>query len=152
MAQQQKSGSTRKVRDVMTANPAAVTQKDSVRDAARIMKEQDTGVVPVCDDRRIVGLITDRDIVVRLIAEGRDAVNATVSEVMSKSIRTVREDATVDEVLGLMSSAEVRRVPVVNDNQELVGIVSLGDVSVGTNKDGKVGQTVEEISSAPPNN
>src|SRR5687767_7436160 len=143
---------SRHVRDVMTANPECVSDKDSIQDVARIMKDQDTGVVPVVDGKKIIGMITDRDIVVRGIAEGKDLGTARVNEFMTKSVRSVREDATVDEALNMMSSAEIRRVAVVNNNDELVGIVSLGDISTNTNQDGKVGKTVESISGAPPNN
>jgi CBS domain-containing protein len=154
MADQRKSGSgSRQVRDVMTANPSSVRDSDSIRDVARIMKEQDTGVVPVCDGaKKIIGMVTDRDIVVRLIADGKDPMNARVTDVMTKSVRKVQEDATVDDVLSLMSSSEIRRVPVVNRNDELVGIVSIGDISTQTNQDGKVGQAIEDISQAKPNN
>ena len=144
---------SRKVRDVMTPNPETVTERDDVRQVARIMKDRDTGVVPVVDDnRKVIGLVTDRDIVVRCIAEGHNVGDCLVNSVMTKSIRSVREDAPVDEVMSLMSSAEVRRVPVVNSNNELVGIVSMGDIAVNTNKDGKLGKTLENISEAPPNN
>ncbi|HEX9986610.1 MAG TPA: CBS domain-containing protein [Thermoanaerobaculia bacterium] len=143
---------TRHVRDVMTPNPECVSEKDSIRDAARIMKDQDTGIVPVVDGRKIIGLITDRDIVVRGIAEGKNLENVRVNELMSKSVRTVTEDSSVDDALQLMSNAEVRRVPVVNSNQEIVGIVSLGDIASDHNQPGKVGSAVEEISEAPPNN
>ena len=143
---------TRHVRDVMTPNPECVSEKDSIRDVARIMKEQDTGVVPVVDGKRIIGLITDRDIVVRGIAEGRELSSVKVNEIMSKSVRSVKEDTPLTEVLDLMSSAEIRRVPVVNGNNELIGIVSLGDIATNSAQDGKVGKTVENISEAPPNN
>jgi CBS domain-containing protein len=142
----------RHVRDVMTANPQTVSEKDSIRDVARIMKDQDTGAVPVVDGRRIVGLITDRDIVVRGLAEGKNLENARVNELMTKSVRSVREDASVNEALEMMSNAEIRRITVVNGNDELVGIVSLGDIASQGNQDGKVGRAVEEISEAPPNN
>jgi CBS domain-containing protein len=143
---------SRQVRDVMTANPDCVSEKDSIRDVARIMKDRDTGVVPVVDGRKILGLITDRDIVVRGLAEGKDLGSASVSELMTKSVRSVRDDASVNEALELMSRAEVRRIAVVNNNDELVGIVSLGDISINTDKDNKVGKAVESISEAPPNN
>jgi CBS domain-containing protein len=142
----------RHVRDVMTPNPECVSERDSIRDVARIMKDHDTGVVPVVDGKKIIGLITDRDIVVRGIAEGRDLSNARVNELMTKSVRSVKEDTPLSEVLNLMGSAEVRRVPVVNGNDELVGIVSLGDIATNTNQDGRVGKAVENISEAPPNN
>ena len=141
----------RHIRDVMTPNPECVTEKDSLRDVARIMKDQDTGVVPVVDGKKIIGLVTDRDIVVRCIAEGKNPLEARVTEVMTKSVRKVKDDATINDVIGLMSSSEIRRVPVVNANDELVGIVSMGDLTGKTN-DGKVGQTLQDISQAPPNN
>jgi CBS domain-containing protein len=140
------------IRDVMTPNPQTVTQNDSISDAARIMAREDTGIVPVVDGRKIVGLITDRDIVVRLIAEGRDASGAKVNDAMTRSVRSVQEDAPVSEVMQLMSSAQVRRVPVVNRSNELVGIVSLADLATETASDGKVGQTVEDISQGGGNN
>lgn len=143
---------TRHVRDVMTPNPECVSERDSIRDVARIMKEQDTGVVPVVDGKRIIGLITDRDIVVRGIAEGRDVSSVKVNEIMTKSIRSVKEDTPLNEVLDLMGSAEIRRVPVVNGDNELIGIVSLGDIATNSNQDGRVGKAVENISEAPPNN
>jgi CBS domain-containing protein len=142
----------RQVRDVMTPNPECVSEKDSIRDVARIMKDQDTGVVPVVDGKKVIGLITDRDIVVRGIAEGRDVSNVKVNEIMTKSVRSVKEDTPLAEVLDLMSNAEIRRVPVVNGNNELVGIISLGDIATNTNQDGRVGKAVENISEAPPNN
>jgi CBS domain-containing protein len=154
MANQQKSGTgSRHVRDVMTANPSCVSQKDSIRDVARIMAREDTGVVPVVDGKKIIGLITDRDIVVRLVAEGKDPANAHVNEAMTKNVRSVREDTPINEVLNLMSSAEIRRVPVVNNNDEIIGIVSMGDIATNTKQEeGKVGKAIEQISKAPANN
>ena len=153
MAQDRKSGpGSRHVRDVMTPNPDCVSSDADVRDAARIMKDKDTGVVPVVDGKKVIGLITDRDIVVRGIAEGKDLTNCRVVELMTKHVRSVREDAPVDEALTLMSSAEIRRVPVVNGSDELVGIISIGDIAVETNKDNRVGKALEDISQAPPNN
>ncbi|HEY3054735.1 MAG TPA: CBS domain-containing protein, partial [Thermoanaerobaculia bacterium] len=88
----------KQVRDVMTPNPKTVTEKDSVLDVARIMRDQDTGVVPVVDGRKIIGMVTDRDIVVRAVADGKDIKNVRVNDVMSKQVRTVNEDASVREV------------------------------------------------------
>src|SRR5207244_4911145 len=87
---QQESGSFRSIRDVMTPNPASVSDKDSVKRAAEIMKREDAGVVPVVDGRKMMGIVTDRDIVVRVIAEGKDCSNAKISDAMSKQVRTVR--------------------------------------------------------------
>jgi CBS domain-containing protein len=149
---QKSGGGSRQVRDVMTPNPATVSETDSIRDAARIMASEDTGVVPVVDGRKVVGMVTDRDIVVRFVAEGKDTSSAKVNECMTKSVRSVKEDMPVSEVLSMMSSAQIRRVPVVNNRDELVGIVSIGDISTETNQDGKVGQTIEQISQGPSNN
>lgn len=152
MAEERKTSTgSQSIRDVMTPNPSTVSERDSIREVARIMKDQDTGVVPVCDGKKIIGLVTDRDIVVRLIADGKDPLNSKVSEVMTKNIRKVQDDATVNDVLKLMSSAEIRRIPVVNGNDDLVGIVSIGDLSTKTNQDGKIGRAIEEISEARPN-
>ena len=150
MAQDRKQG--KQVRDVMTSNPECVTERDGIQEVARIMKEEDTGVVPVVDGKKVIGLITDRDIVVRGLAEGRDLSNMKVNELMTKHVRAVHEDTPISEVLDLMSSAEIRRVPVINGNNELVGIVSMGDIATNTKQDSKVGQTIENISEAPPNN
>ncbi|HUP63503.1 MAG TPA: CBS domain-containing protein [Thermoanaerobaculia bacterium] len=149
----QKSGpGSRHVRDVMTPNPECVTERDDMNRVAQIMKEQDTGVVPVVDGKKVIGLITDRDIVVRGLAEGKDLATCRVNELMTRHVRSVRDDAPVDDVLSLMSGAEVRRIPVVNANDELVGIVSMGDIATNTNKEEKLGKTLGDISEAPPNN
>ena len=142
----------RKVRDIMTPDPSCVSEKDNIREVARIMAREDTGVVPVVDGKKVIGMITDRDIVVRLVAEGKDPSNARVTDAMTKNVRAVKEDSSVSDVLDVMSKAQVRRVPVVNSRDEIVGIVSMGDVAIETNQDNKVGKTVENISEAPPNN
>src|SRR3954470_11877839 len=113
MAQETRNDS-RRVRDVMTRDPECVSERDSLRDAASIMKRADTGVVPVVDGgRKIIGMVTDRDIVVRCVADGKNPMEATVRDVMTRSVRSVRDDSTVGEVLDLMSKAQIRRVPVV---------------------------------------
>lgn len=141
---------TKQVRDFMTPNPVCVSDRDPIRDAARIMAREDTGVVPVVDGKKIIGLITDRDIVVRLIAQGKDPSNAKVNEAMSKDVRSVREDSSVQDALQLMSKAHIRRIPVVNSNDEIVGIVSIGDIATEKEHTDTVGKTVEQISEAAP--
>ena len=142
----------KQIRDVMTANPACVSAKDSIRDVAKIMAREDTGVVPVVDGKKVIGMITDRDIVVRLVAEGKDPANAKVNEAMTKNVRSVKEDSTINEALQVMSNAQIRRVPVVNTNNEIVGIVSMKDIATDSKDTGKVGKTVEKISEGPANN
>jgi CBS domain-containing protein len=116
------------------------------------MADQDTGVVPVVNGRKVVGLITDRDIVVRLVAAGKDPASANVRDAMTSSVRSVRDDSSVDDALKLMSNAQIRRVPVVNESDELVGIVSVRDIATETNRDSKVGQAIEDISEGRANN
>jgi CBS domain-containing protein len=143
----------RSIRELMTRNPECVTEQDTIRDAARIMKDKGTGIVPVVDsNRKVTGLITDRDIVVRGIAEGKNVADLRVSELMTSKVRSVREDSNVDEAMTLMGSADIRRLPVVNQNDELVGILSIGDISTKSDNQGSVGRTIEEISEARPNN
>jgi len=142
----------RHIREVMTADPVCVSERDSIREVARIMAREDTGVVPVVDGKKVIGMITDRDIVVRLVAEGKDPANAHVNEAMTKSVRAVKENDTVNDVLDVMSGSQVRRVPVINDRNEIVGIVSMKDLADTGNQDGKIGKAVENISAAPPNN
>ena len=142
----------KQIRDVMTPNPACVSAKDSIRDVAKIMAREDTGVVPVVDGKKVIGMITDRDIVVRLVAEGKDPANAKVNEAMTKNVRSVKEDSTINEALQVMSNAQIRRVPVVNTNNEIVGIVSMKDIATDSKDTGKVGKTVEKISEGPANN
>jgi CBS domain-containing protein len=154
MAKQEKSGNgAQRVGDFMTTNPSCVSERDSIADAARIMKDSDTGVVPVVDGKKIVGLVTDRDIVVRGIAGGKDMAAMKVADVMTREVRSVSEDTPVAEVLELMSGAQVRRIPVVNQSQEIVGIVSLGDIATASREtDNHLGKAIEEISKGPANN
>ena len=142
-----------RVRDIMTPNPETCRPNDLVRDAARIMAERDIGVIPVVDDgRKILGLLTDRDIVVRVVADGKDPAKAHVSDAMTKNVRTVQEDTPLDEVTRLMSDAQVRRVPVVNNRNEIIGIVAVADVATESGQRGKVGHTIEKISEGSGNN
>ena len=141
----------KQIRDVMTPNPACVSANDSIGEVAKIMAREDTGVVPVVDGKKVIGMITDRDIVIRLVAEGKDPSNAKVNEAMTRNVRSVKEDSTVVDALQLMSSAQIRRVTVVNTNNEIVGIVSMKDIATGSKDAGNVGRTVEKISEGPAN-
>ena len=153
MTNQKTDHGSQRVGDFMTKNPDCVSQTSSITDAAKIMKKSDTGVVPVVDGKKVVGLVTDRDIVVRGVAGGKDISSMPVSEVMTRDVRTVTEDSTVDDVLQLMSGAQIRRVPVVNQAQELVGIVSLGDIATESREsDNHLGKAIEQISKGPANN
>lgn len=134
--------------EIMTADPQCVSPGDSVQQAARIMRDSDVGIVPVVDEgseRRLRGVITDRDIAVRCVAEGRDG-NCLVSDMMSNDLVTVRPDDDVRQVMERMKGEQVRRIPVVDDNNHLVGIIAQADLALDTGDDRKVGEVVEKIS------
>jgi len=132
------------VRDVMTSNPRTVSPSDSIRAAARIMKDEDTGVVPVVENGRAVGIVTDRDIVIRCIAEGGGG-DRPVREVASADVVCVKPDDSTRDAEKIMSERQIRRLPVV-ENDRLVGIVSLGDLAVKDGSDRRSGDTLENIS------
>jgi CBS domain-containing protein len=131
------------VRDVMTSNPRTVSPNDGIQVAARIMKEEDTGVVPVVENGRAVGIVTDRDIVLRAVAEG--GVDRPVRDIATREVFCVRPDDSTREAERIMSQRQIRRLPVV-EGDRLVGIVSLGDIAVKEGKDGRTGDTLESIS------
>ena len=131
------------VRDVMTSNPRTVSPNDGIQVAARIMKEEDTGVVPVVENGRAVGIVTDRDIVLRAVAEG--GVDRPVRDIASRDVVCVRPDDSTREAEKIMSERQIRRLPVV-EGDRLVGIVSLGDIAVKEGKDSRTGDTLENIS------
>jgi CBS domain-containing protein len=132
------------IRDVMTPNPRFVSPNETIQNAARIMRDEDTGVVPICDNGRAVGIVTDRDIVVRSVADGGQ-LSRPVSEIASGGVIAARPDMSTREAAELMSEHQVRRLPVV-DGDRLVGIVSIGDLAVKEAKDSRVGDTLEHIS------
>lgn len=132
------------ISDVMTPNPKTVKPTDSLQTAAQIMRDEDTGVVPVVEDGRVVGLVTDRDIVIRAIADGDYA--AKVSDIVSDDVITVTPDMPTSEASELMGEHQVRRLPVVDAADKLVGIVSLGDLAVKERRDSRMGETLENIS------
>src|SRR5919199_1674214 len=114
-----------KAKDVMSKDPRTVTPEAPVREAARLMRDDDVGVIPVVESgssKRLVGMLTDRDIAVRVVAEGRSGDQVRVSEVMSANPRAVKEEDNVDAIMDLMSSEKVRRVPIVDDLGTLRGI------------------------------
>jgi len=131
------------IRDVMTNNPRTVSSQDSIQNAARIMRDEDTGAVPVVDNGRPVGIVTDRDIVVRAVAEGQ--LDKPVREIVSGDVIVARPDMSTKEAAQLMSEHQVRRLPVV-ENDRLVGIVSIGDLAVKDGNDKRIGDALQDIS------
>ena len=134
-----------KVRDAMTSNPTTIEPGRPVADAARIMKDADTGIVPVVEGDRLVGTITDRDIAIRVVAEGKDPQATKVDEVASREIVTVDPEQDLDEALRLMAQHQVRRLPVVEEDGRPVGILSQADVA-RSGDDAETGRVVQEIS------
>ena len=131
------------IRDVMTPNPCTVTPNDSIQTAARIMRDQDTGAIPVVENGKPVGMVTDRDIVVRAVAEGGQA-NSSVRDVVSSGLICATPDMSTREASELMSEHQVRRLPVI-DGHDLVGIVSQADIAKNVDEE-EVGELVEAIS------
>ena len=118
------------VADVMTRDVRTMTPDDSVVEAARCMDELNVGVIPVCDGDKLVGMVTDRDIVVRgVAAQQGDLQSMKLADVMSSHVRCAHEGDDVDRVLSEMADAQIRRMPVVDQQQRLVGIVTLGDIA-----------------------
>lgn len=117
------------VADVMTRGVRSMTPQDPLVKAAQAMEELNVGAIPVCEGDRLIGMVTDRDIVVRCVAQEMDIPSCKLSDIMSGHVRTVREDDDVNEVLNEMSSSRIRRMPVVDSQDRLVGIVSLGDIA-----------------------
>ena len=116
------------VKEIMSTNPVKATTQDNIYECAVLMKQHDIGFVPIVEGRKLVGVVTDRDLVIRGYAE-KHSGSTSVTEVMTKDIRTVPPSMTVDECARLMADNQIRRLPVV-DNGELVGIVSIGDLAI----------------------
>ena len=132
--------------EAMTPEVVSVPPETTLVDAAQMMKELDVGPLPVCDADRLLGMITDRDIIVRAIAEGRDPRATEVRDVMTTEIVCCRENDDVREAAKLMQESQLRRLLVVNEEGRLVGIVSLGDIVLQTGDPKLAGKTLEKVS------
>jgi CBS domain-containing protein len=132
------------VQEVMTANPTTVTPDTPAREAARIMKSEDTGIVPIVEGERLVGVITDRDLTLRILAEDRRP-DTPVGELASKELVTVDPQQSLDEAARLMAEHQVRRLPVVEEDGRLVGILAQKDLAEAGH-DTLTGEVVERIS------
>jgi CBS domain-containing protein len=134
------------VKDVMTRGAECVSPTTTLADAATRMKELDVGPLPVCENDRLVGIITDRDITVRATAEAFPPRLGQVRDVMTPDVVYCFEDQDVQEAAGLMQQHQIRRLVVLNRDKRLVGIVSLGDLAVETGDDQLAGRTLEQVS------
>ena len=135
-----------RIHDVMTSHPVTLPGTASVQEAARTMREQAIGDVIVLENNQVCGIVTDRDIVVRSVAEARDPAATTLADICSHALTTVSPEDSIEQAVHLMRAKAIRRLPVVEDGRA-VGLVSLGDLAVAREPDSALG----EISAAPPN-
>ena len=133
------------VREVMTSNPCSIDADKPVAYAAQMMRDEDVGLAPIVEGDRLVGTLTDRDIAIRVVAEGRDPESTTVREVASTDLVTVDPQQDLDEAVRLMAQHQVRRIPVVEEDGRLVGVVAQADVARQAD-DRLTGEVVEQIS------
>jgi CBS domain-containing protein len=139
----------KKIAEVMTDRPRAVTPETPVREVARLMEEEEVGSLPIVGDgSQLVGIVTDRDIAVRVVGRGLDPEQTSVREIASHDVYALTPDDDLDDALETMARAQVRRVPIVVRENELVGMVSQADIARVT-KDKTAGQVVEAISEPP---
>ena len=132
------------VHDLMTRDPRTVTPRTTVVEVARVMRDEDAGSLPVVEDERLVGTVTDRDVAIRVVAEGRP-LETTVDEIATRELVTIDPQQDVDEALRLMSEHQVRRLPVCEEDGRLVGVLAQADVARRAG-DSRAGDTVEKIS------
>src|SRR5690349_7440189 len=129
--------------EIMTRDVRTATREMTLREVAHMMRDGDMGSVPVVEDVRLIGIVTDRDIVVRCVAEGHDA-NTPISEAMTTEICSVKPNDFVFEAVRLMGEKQVRRVPVIDNDDRLVGIISMADVALQTEDELEIAETLEE--------
>ena len=133
-----------KIAELMTPDVEVIRPDDTLQTAAKMMADLDAGILPVGENDRLVGMITDRDITVRAVAEGRDPEKTTVRDAMSDQVRYCFDDEDPQQVAQKMGALQVRRLPVLNRDKRLVGIVSLGDLVIGAEDPAK--EALKEIS------
>lgn len=140
-----------KCRDLMTEDPSCCLPSDPVNKAAQLMKTEDVGAIPVVDDhktRQLIGIVTDRDLALNVIAAGRNAQNTSVADVMTRNVTTCRASDDLEKALTEMSDQQLRRIPVVDDNSRIVGIIAQADIATRLDAPKKTAAVVEEISKA----
>ena len=133
-------------RDIMTKDVKTATRADTLQTVARLMRDGDMGSVPVVEDGKLVGIVTDRDLVVRSIADGKDA-STSIAEAMTTDIFSVKPDDFAFEAIRLMGDKQVRRIPVVDNEGRLAGIIAMADIALEMEDQQEIAETLEEISS-----
>jgi CBS domain-containing protein len=137
-----------KIKNILTKDPQVISPDAMICEAARLMKQHDIGMLPVCDGERLVGSVTDRDLTIRGVADGCDPLNTRVAEVMTPGIFWCYDDQEIEEVAQLMEEKQIRRLPIINRKKRLVGIVSLGDLALRA-EDNLLAEEVLECVSEP---
>ena len=135
--------------DVMTRNPVCAHPQDTVASVALLMKERDIGPIPIVEDdesKRLVGIVTDRDLAMKVVAEGRDPNTTQVREVMTRDVVTASDDEDIQQTLESMSQHQLRRILVVDGENRLVGIIAQADIATRMNEPEKTGEVVKDIS------
>jgi CBS domain-containing protein len=133
------------VADVMSSNVRLTSPEDTVQQATRLMRDEDTGILPVGEGDRLVGIVTDRDVAMRVAAEGKDPVRTKVREVMTQDVKYVFDDEELDHVADNMAEQQVRRLPVVNRNKRIVGVISVGDFARASRSGHHAGRAMRGI-------
>lgn len=133
------------VKDIMSKNVASVDPNTPIVEVAKIMKNMNIGSVPVCKDGKILGILTDRDIVLRNIAMGKDISGVKAQDVMTMGISTTSPDMDIDDAARIMSEKQIRRLPVV-ENEKIIGMVALGDIAVRSRYEDNAGEALSDIS------
>jgi CBS domain-containing protein len=134
------------IRDIMTRNVECVWPDDTLQEAALKMKDLDVGPLPVCDYDHVVGMLTDRDITVRAVAEGRDPRSTRVRDVMTRNVVSCSEDDAVEEAARLMQERQIRRLLVLDRDKRLIGIVSLGDLAAEAEDPYRMAEVLQDVS------
>lgn len=134
------------ISEIMTKHVEVVRPDATIEEAAQKMKDIDVGSLPVCDGRKLQGMVTDRDVTIRAVAEGRDPRQTKVKEIMTADIVYGRTGQDVKEIAETMAAHQIRRLPIVNDDNDLVGIVALGDLAVDGGSDKLSGDVLSDVS------
>jgi CBS domain-containing protein len=134
------------IHQIMTPEPLCIRPTSTIAEAARLMSEHDIGMLPVCEQDRLIGTVTDRDLVVRGLAHGADPNQSTIRDVMTSEVVSCFDSQSIDDVCRVMGEKQIRRIPIVSDDMRLVGIVALGDIVVRTGSELRGGATLEQVS------
>jgi CBS domain-containing protein len=140
-----------KTNEIMTKDPSCCVATDTAFDAAKLMKSENVGSIPVVNDndtRKLEGIVTDRDLTLKVVAAGLDPKNTKVGDVMTSTVISCRPDQNIEEVIGLMEEHQIRRIPIVDENERLVGIIAQADIATRIEEPNRTAEVVESISQA----